>query len=88
MKIRMQDAARVPFYKRVSYLYLPALFVVTSLLLEVMMFSIMDISFPKAYIFSLSIILSFLKRFSTEKSGNSSHYPFFAVRLAFNNDDF
>ena len=57
MKIRMQDAARVPFYKRVSYLYLPALFVVTSLLLEVMMFSIMDISFPKAYIFSLSIIL-------------------------------
>ena len=57
MKMDLHDTVRVPFYKRVSYLYIPTLFVITSVLLEMMMFSIMGFSFPKAYIFSLSIIL-------------------------------
>lgn len=57
MKMDLHDTARVPFYRRVSYLFIPALFVVTSILLEVMMFAMMEMAFPKAYIFSLSIVL-------------------------------
>ena len=57
MKMDLHDTARVPFYRRVSYLFIPALFVVSSVLLEVMMFAIMGMAFPKAYVFSLSIVL-------------------------------
>ncbi|MCQ2382120.1 MAG: hypothetical protein MJ054_02335, partial [Clostridia bacterium] len=57
MKINLHDTTGVPVYKRVSYLYIPALFVVTSIVLEVIMFALMEIQFPKAYIFSLSILL-------------------------------
>ena len=57
MKIDLHDSARIPFYQRISYLFLPALFVVTSVLLEVIMFALMRVAFPKAYIFSLAILL-------------------------------
>ena len=57
MKIDLQRASRVPFYQRISYWYLPALFVLTSVILEIMMFALMHIAFPKAYIFSLTILL-------------------------------
>lgn len=57
MKMDLHDTTRVPFYRRVSYLFIPALFVIASVLLEVMMFAIMEMAFPKAYIFSLSILL-------------------------------
>ena len=57
MKIDLHDTTKIPFYQRVSYLFIPALFVVASVLLEVMMFSMMGIDFPKSYIFSLSIVL-------------------------------
>ncbi len=57
MKIDLHDTAHVPFYKRVSYLFIPALFVITSVFLEVIMFAVMEIPFPKAYVFSLAIVL-------------------------------
>ncbi len=57
MKINLHDSLRVPFYQRISYLYIPALFVVTSVILEVMMFALMRLSFPSGYIFSLAIVL-------------------------------
>lgn len=57
MRIKLHDATYVPFYRRVSYLFLPALFVLTSVLLEIIMFAFMHIAFPEAYIFSLSLLL-------------------------------
>ena len=57
MKIKLHDAARVPYYQRVSYLYIPALFVLVSFLMEVMMYAVMKMPFPPAYIFSLTILL-------------------------------
>ena len=57
MKMDLHDTIRVPFSHRVSYLYLPALFVVTSVLMEVFMFMIMGVAFPRAYIFSFCILL-------------------------------
>ena len=57
MKMNLHDAERVPFYHRISYLYLPALFVIISVLLEVTMFALMHIAFPVSYVFSLALIL-------------------------------
>lgn len=57
MKMSLYDAERVPFYRRISYLYLPALFVVISVLLEITMFALMGVTFPVSYVFSLTLIL-------------------------------
>lgn len=57
MKLKLNDASDLPFYKRISFLYIPALYVVVSILLEIFMFSFMNFSFPKGYIFSLTIVL-------------------------------
>lgn len=57
MKIDLHDTSCVPFYRRISYLYIPALFVITSVLLEMLMFALMGLPFPPAYIFSLTIVL-------------------------------
>jgi len=57
MKVKLHDAPRVPYYQRVSYFYIPALFVVVSVLMEIMMYTVMGMSFPRAYIFSLTILL-------------------------------
>lgn len=59
MKLKLHDNPYVPLYKRVSFLYIPVLFVVVSVLLEVIMFSIMQFAFPVGYIFSLAILLIF-----------------------------
>ena len=57
MQLKLPDVDYVPFYKRISYLYIPALFVLTTILMEVLMFAIMGLSFPSSYIFSLTIVL-------------------------------
>ncbi len=57
MEINLHETPYVPVYKRVSYFYIPALFVVTTVLLDVMMYINMHWPFPPAYIFSLSIVL-------------------------------
>ena len=57
MKLQLHDNPHVPFYKRISYLYIPAVFVITSVLMELLMFALMGLAFPRAYIFSLSIVL-------------------------------
>ena len=58
MNIQLHDANYVPFYKRVSYLYIPAFFVLITILMEIVMFVVMGLKFPSVYIFSLSIVLS------------------------------
>lgn len=57
MKLQLRSALNIPFYKRISYLYIPALFVLVSILLEVLLFSVIGLAFPKAYIFSLILVL-------------------------------
>ena len=57
MDVKLHDVQYVPFYKRISYLYIPALFVLISFLMEFTMFAMMGLNFPSAYIFSLSIVL-------------------------------
>ncbi len=57
MKYGLYGTHYVPCYKRVSYLYIPALFVISAILLDVIMYSNMHWGFPSAYIFSLSLIL-------------------------------
>ena len=57
MKVDLHQCEYLPFYKRISYLYVPALFVVTTVAMEIMMFILMGIPFPPAYIFSLSIVV-------------------------------
>lgn len=57
MKINLHETPYVPVYKRVSCFYIPALFVITTVLLDVIMYINMHWSFPPAYIFSLSIVL-------------------------------
>ncbi len=57
MKINLHETKSVPFYQRISYLYLPALFVLTSVILEITMFAFMHLAFPVSYIFSFSLIL-------------------------------
>jgi len=56
MDVKLHDVQYVPFYKRISYLYIPAFFVLITVLMEIVMFAVMGLSFPSAYIFSLSII--------------------------------
>lgn len=58
MKINLHDQLYLPFYRRISYLYIPAVFIITSVLLDVTMFAFMHFSFPPAYIFSLFIMLA------------------------------
>lgn len=57
MKMQLHDAEYLPLYKRVSNFYIPAIFVITAILLEVTMFACMQVPFPSAYIYSLNIIL-------------------------------
>ncbi len=57
MKLKLHDNPYVPLYKRVSFLYIPAVFVLITILLEVVMFTVMHLPFPPIYIFSLSIVL-------------------------------
>ena len=57
MKIKLRDDANVSYFRRVSYLYIPALFVIVSVLLEVMMFAVMKMPFPRVYIFSLTLLI-------------------------------
>ena len=57
MNVELHDTSCVPFYKRISYLYIPAFFVLISILMEVVVFAVMGLSFRSAYIFSLSIVL-------------------------------
>jgi len=58
MKLKPHDVPYVPFFKRISYLYIPAVFVLITILLEVTMFAVMKLAFPSAYIFSLTIVLT------------------------------
>lgn len=58
MDIKLHEEQYVPYYKRISYLYIPALFVLITILMEVTMFAVMGFSFPSAYIFSLTIVLT------------------------------
>ncbi|MCM1404161.1 MAG: sulfatase-like hydrolase/transferase [Prevotella sp.] len=57
MKINLPESPYLPYYQRVSYLYIPALYVVTTVLLDVVMYINLHWAFPPAYIFSLSLIL-------------------------------
>ena len=57
MKVKLHDSLQLPYYKRISYLYIPAVFVCVSILMEIMMFSFAKLPFPPAYIFSLCLVL-------------------------------
>ena len=58
MDIKLHEEPYVPYSKRISYLYIPGLFVLVTILMEVIMFAVMGFSFPSAYIFSLTIVLT------------------------------
>ncbi len=57
MKLKTREVPYIPLYKKISFLYIPTLFIVASVFLEIIMFSIMNFAFPSAYIFSLSVLL-------------------------------
>jgi len=57
MKVELRDKNYLPLAKSMSFLYIPAVFVVTTVLMDILSFSIMHFAFPPAYIFSLTIIL-------------------------------
>lgn len=55
--MQLHDAEYLPLYKRVSNFYIPAIFVITAVLLEIVMFACMGVAFPSHYVFTLNIIL-------------------------------
>jgi len=57
MAVKLKDVPYIPFYKRISYLYIPCLFVATTVLMDLLMYVVMGLAFPSLYIFSLTIIL-------------------------------